>query len=104
MPALPTFPRLSVEAAAALAWQKITVINSMAESMREADALRGCCTIDDLKRGGFTTAQITLYVDDARVLAAHRSRTRRAGDCADLPYEAAGIGQPVHPRGQMAGA
>ena len=98
----PAQAHLSVEAAAAEAARKFAVIDDMAEFMREADAADGGCTIDDLKLRGFTPTQITLYADDARVLAMRRSRSQCPRAVAHLPHEAAGVGRAVDPRGIMA--
>ncbi|CAH1670563.1 MULTISPECIES: hypothetical protein [unclassified Chelatococcus] len=91
--------QLAIEADAAAVAKKFTVIDKMADAMREIDAARGCCTIDDLKLRGFSATQIELYADDARAIALTRSH-RRTSRVA-LSYEASGIGQPVHPRGAM---
>ncbi|CAH1658556.1 hypothetical protein CHELA1G11_12891 [Hyphomicrobiales bacterium] len=91
--------RLPEEAAAARVAQKFTVIDDMADAMREVEAVTGCCTVVDLKARGFTDVEINRYADDARAIALTRSH-RRTSRVA-LPYEASGIGQPVHPRGAM---
>lgn len=93
--------RLPEEAAAAHVAKKFTAIDEMADAMREIEAVSGCCTVDDLKGRGFTDTQINRYADDARAIALTRSH-RRTSRVA-LPYEASGIGQPVHPRGAMVG-
>lgn len=41
----------------------------MARTMRECLALTGACTVDDLARAGFTSAQIIEFSDEARGLA-----------------------------------
>lgn len=45
------------------------IAHQMAAVMRERLAAEGQCTIDDLARAGFTSAQIIEYADEARGIA-----------------------------------
>lgn len=53
-------------------WKPAGIIDRMAEVMRQVTRQRGRCWRQDLANAGFSSAQIFIYQEDARALAARR--------------------------------